>query len=388
MNIHEYQGKALLKEAGVAVLPGVFARSALEVQYAYHRLRSPVAVIKAQVHAGGRGQGGGIKLVKSAAEAKEVAENMLGSTLVTHQSGAAGKVVHGVYVEAGCDIDKEYYLSLAVDRKYSRIALLFSQQGGMNIEEVAAENPQALAKLYLDIDQGFLPHHSWALRAAGVPAAEIKELTGVICKLWKLFLKYDLQLIEINPLCVLKGGGMVALDAKFDFDDNALFRHHHIEDLRDLKEEDPLELEASQHGLSYVGLEGNIGCLVNGAGLAMATMDIIKLHGGEPLNFLDVGGGASAQQVGQAFRLILAEPTLAAILVNIFGGIMHCDVIAQGLVDAVQDMGSLKVPVVIRLEGTRVEEGRKILQNSGLPLTTVSSMAEGAEQVVKLATSG
>lgn len=386
MNIHEYQSKRLLAQAEIPVPKGIFARSVTEATFAYRRLRSPVAVVKAQVHAGGRGKAGGVKLVHSVDETHEVADAMLGSTLITEQSGGCGKVVHGVYVEAGCDIDKEYYLSLAVDRASSNICLLFSQQGGMNIEEVAEKSPDALLRLYLDIDRGFLPHHSWALQESGVPPAEIKELDSVIRKLWSLFLRFDLQLIEINPLCVLKGGGLLALDAKFDFDDNALWRHSEIEDLRDYKEEDPSELEASQYGLSYVGLAGNIGCLVNGAGLAMATMDIIKLHGGEPLNFLDVGGGASAQQVRQAFRLILSESRLAAILVNIFGGIMHCDVIAQGLVSAVQE-SALKVPVVIRLEGTRVEEGREILRASGLPLTTVTSMEEGAKQVVKLARS-
>lgn len=383
MNIHEYQAKALLKQAGVPVLRGLYAQTPHEAQFAFHRLKSKISVVKAQVHTGGRGQAGGVKLVRSAEEAYDVSKAMLGSTLITRQSGPKGKVVHGVYVESGCEIAKEYYLSLAVDRRNAKITLLFAKEGGVHIEELAAEKPDELVRLSLDINHGLLPHHVWALQEHGIPQKEIPGLSDMIKKLWGLFVGYDLQLIEINPLCVLTDGTLIALDAKFEFDGNALPRHPDIEDLRDIKEEDQRELKASQYGLSYVGLNGNIGCLVNGAGLAMATMDIIKLHGGEPLNFLDVGGGASAEQVGHAFRLILAEPTLKAILVNIFGGIMHCDVIAQGLVVAARDT-SLKVPLVIRLEGTRVKEGRQILADSKLPLTSVTSLAEGAEKVVTL----
>ena len=386
MYIHEYQAKQLLAEAGLPTAKGYVASSAIAAEFAYLRLKSPVAVIKAQVHAGGRGEGGGVRLVKSAAEAAAVTDAMLGSTLVTKQTGAEGKVVHQVYVESGCDIKGEAYLCLSVDRATAQIVLMYSTEGGMDIETVAEQHPEKLVKLIIDPVLGFRSYHLWQLHHhAQIPQAQLGALNDVITKLVAMFVRYDLLQLEINPLALLSNDTYLILDAKFDFDDSALFRHPDIVDLRDYKEENPSELEASKFGLSYVGLDGNIGCLVNGAGLAMATMDIIKLHGGEPLNFLDVGGGASKDQVRSAIGLILKEPKLKAILVNIFGGIMHCDVIAQGIVDSVQELGGLPVPLVVRLEGTHVELGRKILQESQLELVTVASMDEGAQKVVELA---
>lgn len=386
MYIHEYQAKQLLAAAGLPVAKGFLATTATEAEFAYLRLQSDVAVIKAQVHAGGRGEGGGVRLVRSAAEAATVAEGMLGSTLVTKQTGGEGKLVHAVYVEAGCEIASEAYVSLSVDRASAQIMLMYSAAGGTDIETVAAEHPEKIIQLMIDPAGGFKTYHLWQLQhRAQVPADLLKPLAQLITGLTEVFVKYDLQQLEINPLALLSNGRYLVLDAKFDFDDNALFRHPEIVDLRDYKEENPRELEASKYGLSYVGLEGNIGCLVNGAGLAMATMDIIKLRGGEPLNFLDVGGGASKEQVKNAIGLILKEPQLKAILVNIFGGIMHCDIIAQGIVDSVQELGGLKVPLVVRLEGTHVELGRQILKDSQLELVTVASMDEGAQKVVELA---
>lgn len=385
MYIHEYQAKKILRAAGIPVADGHLAESAMEAEFAYRRLRSSVAVVKAQVHAGGRGEGGGVKLVRSPKEAYKVANAMLGSKLVTKQTGDEGKTVHSVYVEAGLAIEDEAYLCLSVDRSSSKIALLYSGEGGMDIETVAEKHPEKIAKLVIDPDIGFRSYHSWHLKhKTDLDSALMKPLSNLISKLLDVFKRHDLLQLEINPLAVVEGGEYQVLDAKFDFDDNALFRHPEIVDLRDLKEENPSELEASKYGLSYVGLTGNIGCLVNGAGLAMATMDIIKLRGGEPLNFLDVGGGASKEQVKSAFHLILKEPGLKAILVNIFGGIMHCDVIASGIVDAAAEL-DLSVPLVVRLEGTNVKLGRQILENSQLKLHTVSSMDEGAKKVVELA---
>lgn len=386
MYIHEYQAKQLLKHAGVPVAPGYFATSAVEAEFAYLRLKSKVVVIKAQVHAGGRGEGGGVRLVKSPSEAAAVAGEMLGSTLVTKQTGESGKVVHGVYVEAGCDIKSEAYLCLSVDRCQARMTLLYSQEGGMDIETVAEQQPEKLIRLSCDPATGFKSYHLWQLAdQASILHHQLPKLSQLISQLVDMFIKFDLMQLEINPLATLTSGEYLILDAKFDFDDNALFRHPQIMNLRDYKEENPRELEASKYGLSYVGLDGNIGCLVNGAGLAMATMDIIKLRGGEPLNFLDVGGGANKDQVKQAIGIILREPRLKAILVNIFGGIMHCDVIAQGIVDSVKELGGLTVPLVVRLAGTHVELGRKILDDSGLKVVSVESMDEGAQKVVELA---
>ena len=385
MYIHEYQAKKILGAAGIPVADGHLAESAIEAEFAYRRLGSSVAVVKAQVHAGGRGEGGGVKLVNSPEEAYAVADAMLGSKLVTKQTGDEGKTVHSVYVEAGLAIKDEAYLCLSVDRSSSKIALLYSGEGGMDIETVAEKHPEKIARLVIDPGTGFRSYHIWQLKhKIDLNPVLMKPLSDLISQLLDIFKRHDLLQLEINPLAVVEGGEYRVLDAKFDFDDNALFRQPEMGDLRDLKEENPSELEASKYGLSYVGLTGNIGCLVNGAGLAMATMDIIKLRGGEPLNFLDVGGGASKEQVKSAFHLILKEPGLKAILVNIFGGIMQCDVIASGIVDAAGELG-LSVPLVVRLEGTNVELGRQILENSQLKLHTVSSMDEGAKKVVELA---
>ena len=388
MNIHEYQAKALFKSEGLPVAKGYYAESPDQAQIAYLNLKSPVCVIKAQVHAGGRAKAGGVKLVKSASQVYDVAKQMLGSVLVTNQTGKEGKVVNGVYVEQGSEIDKEFYLSLLTDRVNSKIAVLFSTQGGVNIEEVAEKTPDALIKLYCDYDRGFLAHHQLQLKTrANLDNRQTGAISKIILGLFAVFKKYDGQLIEINPLVQLKTGQFVLLDAKSEFDDNALFRQFHLSTLRDINQEHPKEVEASKYGLSYVGLDGNIGCLVNGAGLAMATMDIIKLHGGSPLNFLDVGGGANKQQVKRALSIILQEPTLKGIFINIFGGIMHCDVIANAIVDASKELGGISVPLVVRLEGTNVDIGKKILQQSTVDIITADSMEDGAKKVCKLANS-
>ena len=389
MYIHEYQAKKLLSEAQLPVAQGYVANSPVEAEFAFRKLMkySKVAVIKAQVHAGGRGEGGGVKLVKSPEEAYEVATALIGSTLITRQTGSTGKKVHTLYVEAGCEIKQESYLCFSVDRATSKIVLLYSREGGMDIEDVAQKSPEKLLRLSIDPDLGIRPYHIWQLQyITQMPLSLIPSLRQLLEGLFKVFVQFDLMQLEINPLAQLADNSLLILDAKFDFDDNALFRHPQITDLRDYKEEDASELEASKHGLSYVGLDGDIGCLVNGAGLAMATMDIIKLHGGKPLNFLDVGGGASKDQVKNAIDLIQGEPGLKAILVNIFGGIMHCDVIAEGLVSSVRELGGLQVPLVVRLEGTRVAEGCRILEESGIEVILVSSMDEGAKKVVELAT--
>lgn len=382
MNIHEYQAKELFAKNGIPVPKGYLANSPVEAEFAYRRLKTPVCVVKAQVHAGGRGKAGGVKLVKSADEAASVTKEMLGMTLVTHQTGAEGKKVHSVYVEAGSDIKKEYYLSLVLDRSKAGISIMFSTEGGMDIEEVAEKTPEKIVTIDVDPTVGLRSYHFGNIaKKMNLPKPEVKALTGILKNLYKMFLKYDYSLIEINPLIVDGEGNMAAIDGKMDFDDNALYRQPEVAPMRDFREEDMREVEASKFGLSYIGLEGNIGCLVNGAGLAMATMDIIKFYGGEPANFLDVGGGASEEQVKNAFRIILQDEHVKGIYVNIFGGIMRCDVIANGVIAAAKDLG-LKVPLVVRLEGTNVEEGKKILASSGLNIISADNMADGAEKIV------
>ncbi len=385
MNIHEYQAKHLFAINGVPVPEGYLAHTGTEAEFAMRRLGAKVAVVKAQVHAGGRGKGGGVKLVKSPEECHQVAHKMIGMHLVTPQTGPEGKLVRKVYIEAGSDIDKEYYLSMLLDRESASVAIMFSTEGGMDIEEVAAKHPEKIVTVKVDPTVGLKGFHQRQLAYAMKLAPEIaKELGQVVDKLYKMFVKYDFSLLEINPLVVTKQGKMLALDGKMNFDDNALFRHREIEAMRDFDEEDPREIVASKYGLNYVGLDGNIGCLVNGAGLAMATMDIIKLNGGQPANFLDVGGGATKEMVTHAFKILLSDSKVKALFVNIFGGIMRCDVIADGVISAAKEVG-IQVPVVVRLEGTNVELGRKMLNESGLQLISAADMNDGARKVVEAA---
>ena len=387
MNIHEYQAKKLFRDNGVPVPEGYLASSPIEAEFAMRRLGTKVAVVKAQVHAGGRGKGGGVKLAKTPDECREIAEKMIGMTLVTHQTGPEGKKVHKVYVEAGSDIAKEYYLALLLDRETASIAVIFSTEGGMDIEEVAEKHPEKIVRFFIDPTIGL---HGFLFRqiqfAFNLPDVEQKQLNDIIRKCYSMFLKYDFNMIEINPLVVTKDGKMFALDGKMGFDDNALYRQKEVEAFRDFEEEDPREIQASKFGLSYIGLDGNIACLVNGAGLAMATMDIVNFYGGKPANFLDVGGGASQETVTNAFKLLLSDRNVKAIFVNIFGGIMRCDTIANGVIGAAKELG-LKVPLVVRLEGTNVELGKKLLQESGLNLFATDNMAIGAQKVVEMAKS-
>lgn len=382
MNIHEFQAKQLFRANGIAVPQGYPASSPVEAEFAYRRLKSPVCVVKAQVHAGGRGKAGGVKLVKSPQEAFSVAEKMIGMRLVTHQTGAEGKEVHQVYVEAGSEIAKEYYLAMLVDRESASIAVMFSTEGGVDIEEVAEKTPEKIVQVRIDPTIGLKSYQLRELQfKAKLPKEEASQLAELIKNLYKMFLAYDFSLLEINPLIVTKDGKMLAIDGKMNFDDNALFRHPEIDAMRDFREEDSREVEASKYGLNYIGLDGNIGCLVNGAGLAMATMDIIKHHGGEPANFLDVGGGATEEMVRNAFRIILQDHKVKGIFVNIFGGIMRCDIIANGVVQVSRELG-LTVPLVVRLEGTNVEKGREILEKSGLNILSAENMADGAKKIV------
>ncbi|MBL8908453.1 MAG: ADP-forming succinate--CoA ligase subunit beta, partial [Rhizobiales bacterium] len=361
MNVHEYQAKEILKAAGVPVPEGIPAFSVDEAVTAAKELGGPVWVVKAQIHAGGRGKGGGVKVVKSIEEVRAEADRMLGMTLVTHQTGPAGKVVNRLYIEEGAAIDREFYLSLLVDRATSRVAFVVSTEGGMDIEKVAHETPEKIATLSIDPATGIMPHHVRRIaKVLGLAGPQQKQLGKLIAGLYSAFVEKDMSLLEINPLLLTKGGDLVCLDAKINFDSNALDRHPDIKELRDISEEDAKEVEASKFDLNYVALDGTIGCMVNGAGLAMATMDIIKLYGAEPANFLDVGGGASKEKVGAAFKIITADPKVKGILINIFGGIMKCDVIAEGVVAAVREVG-LSVPLVVRLEGTNVELGKQIL---------------------------
>ena len=382
MNIHEYQAKGLLAKYGVAVPRGGVAYTPAEVENVCRDLGGPVWVVKAQIHAGGRGKGGGVKVVKSIEDAKETAKAMIGMNLVTHQTGPAGKEVKRVYIEEGCDIARELYLGMLVDRANSRLTLMASTEGGMDIEEVAAETPEKILKVAIDPATGMQPHHARKLAfGLGLEGKQVSAAVKFMMGMYQAFTGLDASIVEINPLVVTGDGGVIALDAKMNFDDNALFRHKDVEELRDEDEEDPAELEAARHELNYIKLDGSIGCMVNGAGLAMSTMDIIKLYGGEPANFLDVGGGATKERVTTAFKIILSDPNVEGILVNIFGGIMRCDVIAEGVVAAARELG-VHVPLVVRLEGTNVELGKKILEDSGLAITSADDLADAAEKVV------
>jgi succinyl-CoA synthetase beta subunit len=383
MNIHEYQAKALLGKFGVAVPQGHVAYSPEEAVDAARKLAGSVWVVKAQIHAGGRGKAGGVKVVKSIDDVRDAAQKMLGMTLVTHQTGPQGKLVKRIYVEGGCDIKRELYLGMLVDRATARITIMASSEGGMEIEEVAAKTPEKIIKVAIDPATGIQPFHARQIAfGLGLEGNQIASAGKFITAMYKAFTELDCSIVEINPLVVTGAGDVLALDAKVNFDDNALFRHKDVEELRDEDEEDPAELEAAKHSLNYIKLDGNIGCMVNGAGLAMATMDIIKLYGGAPANFLDVGGGATKERVTTAFKIILSDPNVEGILVNIFGGIMRCDVIAEGVVAAAREV-SLHVPLVVRLEGTNVELGKKILSQSGLPILSADNLADAAEKVVK-----
>jgi succinyl-CoA synthetase beta subunit len=392
MNIHEYQGKELLKTYGVAVLEGHVAWTPDEAAEAARKLPGPVYVVKSQIHAGGRGAGrfaddpngkGGVRLAKSIDEVRAAAEAMIGHTLVTKQTGDAGRRVNRVYIEAGCDIARELYLSLLIDRATSRVTIMASTEGGMEIEEVAEHHPEKILRVAVDPASGISGFHSRRLAfALGLTGKQMSAFAKFVNAMYAAFVDLDCAIVEINPLVVTGAGEVVALDAKVSFDDNALYRHPDIEKLRDEAEEDPKELEAAKYALNYVALDGSIGCMVNGAGLAMATMDIIKLYGSSPANFLDVGGGATKERVTAAFKIILSDPNVEGILVNIFGGIMRCDVIAEGVAAAAREV-SLSVPLVVRLEGTNVELGKEIMAKSGLPIISADNLADAAKKVVK-----
>jgi succinyl-CoA synthetase beta subunit len=392
MNIHEYQAKELLAKYGVPVPAGFAAMSVEEAVEAAGRLPGPLWVVKAQIHAGGRGKGkfkelgdaakGGVRLAHSVDEVREHAAEMLGKTLVTIQTGTDGKQVQRLYITDGVDIAKEFYLALLVDRETGRIAIVASTEGGMDIETVAHDAPEKIETLTIDPATGLMPHHGRAVAAAlGLTGDLAKQAGKVLAKLYDAFVGTDASQIEINPLAVSDGGQLLVLDAKVGFDSNAAFRHPDLDALRDLSEEDPMEIEASKYDLSYIKLDGSIGCMVNGAGLAMATMDIIKLEGGEPANFLDVGGGANKEKVTAAFKIILSDPAVKGILVNIFGGIMRCDIIAEGIVAAAREV-SLSVPLVVRLEGTNVQQGKDILASSGLPIIAANDLGDAARKIV------
>jgi succinyl-CoA synthetase beta subunit len=383
MNIHEYQAKAVLKEYGVPVPRGLPAFSVEDAVRAASELGGPVWVVKAQIHAGGRGKGGGVKVVKSLDDVRKEAERMLGMTLVTHQTGPKGRVVGRLYVEEGAAIARELYLSLLVDRQTARVAVVASTEGGMDIEEVAAHTPDKIVTFSIDPATGIFPHHGRTLaKILGLSGPAAKQGLGLLTALYKAFVEKDMDMLEINPLIVTSDGDLKVLDAKISFDSNALYRHDDIKALRDIAEEDEKEIEASNYDLSYIALDGEIGCMVNGAGLAMATMDIIKLYGSEPANFLDVGGGASKEKVTAAFKIITSDPNVKGILVNIFGGIMRCDIIAEGVIAAVKEVG-LQVPLVVRLEGTNVEQGKAIIRDSGLNVIAANDLSDAAEKVVK-----
>ncbi|MGB0922015.1 MAG: ADP-forming succinate--CoA ligase subunit beta [Alphaproteobacteria bacterium] len=383
MNIHEYQAKAVLGSFGVPVATGKVAYTPDEAVKVAEELGGPVWVVKAQIHAGGRGKGGGVKVVKSIEDVRAEAERMLGMTLVTHQTGPEGRLVRKVYVEEGTAIARELYLSALVDRATSRVAFIVSTEGGMDIEEVAAKTPEKILTLTVDPAAGISGHHGRSIAyALGLKGDEVKQGVKLITAMYNAFLETDASMVEINPLVVTQAGEVTCLDAKVNFDDNALFRHKDLVDLRDPDEEDPAEREAAKHDLAYIKLDGTIGCMVNGAGLAMATMDIIKLYGSEPANFLDVGGGATKEKVTEAFKIILSDPNVEGILVNIFGGIMRCDVIAEGVVAAAKEV-SLAVPLVVRLAGTNVELGKKILDESGLAIVSADDLDDAAAKVVK-----
>jgi succinyl-CoA synthetase beta subunit len=383
MNIHEYQAKALLAKYGVPVPRGRVAYTPQEAEEAAQALGGPVWVVKAQIHAGGRGKGGGIKVVHSIDEVVEAAKRMIGMALVTRQTGAAGREVKRIYIEEGCDIARELYLGVLLDRATSRVTVMASTEGGIDIEEVAARTPEKILKVTIDPASGMQPFHARRLAfGLGLEGREVSAATSFMLAIYRAYVDSDASLVEINPLVVTGDGEVVALDAKASFDDNALYRHPDIAELRDESEEDPREREAARHDLNYIKLDGNIGCMVNGAGLAMATMDIIKLSGGAPANFLDVGGGATGDRVTEAFKIILSDADVDGVLVNIFGGIMRCDVIAEGIVNAART-ASLNVPLVVRLEGTNVDLGKRILADSGLSIVSADDLADAAEKIVR-----
>jgi succinyl-CoA synthetase beta subunit len=385
MKIHEYQAKAILARHGVAVPRGEVAFNAPEAGEIARRLGGHVVVVKAQIHAGGRGKGGGVKLAKSPDEAESLAKHMLGMTLVTHQTGPEGRVVSRVLIEEGLQMTRELYLSLVLDRASGKPVFMASAAGGMDIEEVAAATPEKIHRIYIEPGVGLVPFQARRIGfAIGLDGPQVNKLVKLMTSLYEAFTATDSSMIEINPLVVTAAGDLLALDAKVSFDDNAVYRHQDQRDLRDLGEEDHLEIEASKFALNYIHLDGNIGCMVNGAGLAMATMDIIKLAGGEPANFLDVGGGANAEQIRNAFKILMSDKNVKAVLINIFGGILRCDVLAQGVIAAVKELG-VPVPIVIRMEGTNVEEGKRLLAESGMNFATADSMGEAATKVVQLA---
>jgi succinyl-CoA synthetase beta subunit len=383
MNIHEYQAKSLLRNHGVPVPQGGMAFDSQEAKEIAQTLGGPLWVVKAQIHAGGRGKGGGVKLAKSPEEVGRLADEILGMTLITHQTGPEGRLVKKVYVEEGCSIEREFYLSLLIDRASSRLTFLASTEGGMEIEEVAKTHPEKIIRASIDPAAGFHPFHGRKLAyGLGLKGDQVKEFIRLAKGVYEAFVDLDASLIEINPLVLTTDGKILALDGKMSFDDNALFRHSEIENLRDLDEEDPMEHRAALNELSYIKLEGNIGCMVNGAGLAMATMDIIKLYGGAPANFLDVGGGAPRERVTEAFKIILSDPHVKGVLVNIFGGIMRCDIIAEGIVAAVKET-QLHVPLVVRLEGTNVALGKEIFAKSDLPIISLDDLSQAAQRIVQ-----
>ncbi|EGL82537.1 Succinyl-CoA ligase (ADP-forming) subunit beta [Caldalkalibacillus thermarum TA2.A1] len=384
MNIHEYQAKQVLKQYGVSVPEGHVAFTVDEAVEAAEKLGTDVVVVKAQIHAGGRGKAGGVKVARSLDEVRTYASELLGKVLVTHQTGPEGKEVKRLWIEQGCNIENEYYIGVVVDRSTGRVVIMASEEGGTEIEEVAAKTPEKIFTEVIDPAVGLMPFQARKLAyAINIPKNLVNKAVKFMLGLYQAFVDKDCSMAEINPLVTTKEGDVLALDAKLNFDSNALFRHPDIVELRDLSEEDEKEIEASKYDLSYISLDGNIGCMVNGAGLAMATMDIIKYYGGEPANFLDVGGGASTEKVTEAFKIILSDPKVKGIFVNIFGGIMKCDVIANGIVEAAKQVG-LNVPLVVRLEGTNVELGKQILNESGLNIIAAESMADGAQKIVEL----
>jgi succinyl-CoA synthetase beta subunit len=385
VKIHEYQAKSVLARFGVPVPRGEVAFTPAEAVDAAKRLGSRVTVVKAQIHAGGRGKGGGVKIARSIDEVEQFAKQLIGMTLITHQTGPEGRKVGRVLIEEGLEIDRELYLSILIDRASASPVIIASAAGGMDIEEVAAKEPEKILREHINPGTGIIPFQGRKLAfGMGLTAGPANKLVKLLDAIYKAFIDTDASMIEINPLILTKGGDLLALDAKVSFDDNALYRHQDLRELRDIAEEDPLEVEASSFSLNYIRLDGNIGCMVNGAGLAMATMDIIKLAGGEPANFLDVGGGANAEQIKNAFRILMADKNVKAVLINIFGGILRCDVLAAGVIAAVTELG-VRVPIVVRMEGTNVEEGKRMLRESALSFTTADSMGEAAEKVVALA---
>ncbi|MEQ9191021.1 MAG: ADP-forming succinate--CoA ligase subunit beta [Alphaproteobacteria bacterium] len=382
MNVHEYQAKALLGGYGIGLLQGAVATDGAAARQAAEAMGGAVWAVKAQIHAGGRGKAGGIKLARSVAEVASVTDSLIGQTLKTHQTGEHGRPVRLVYVEQGCDIARELYVGLLLDRATSRVTFMASTEGGMDIEQVAHDTPEKIQRLSIDPAAGFMPFQGRRLAfGLGLEGKQVGAAVKLFANLYRAFVELDASIIEINPLVVTGDGALIALDAKMNFDDNALFRHKDVADLRDPEEEDPAEVEASKHDLNYIKLDGSIGCMVNGAGLAMATMDIIKLYGGAPANFLDVGGGATTERVTQAFKILLADDGVRGILVNIFGGIMRCDVIAEGVVAAAREV-DLAVPLVVRLAGTNVDKGQKILAESGLPIINASDLDDAARKAV------